>query len=154
MTADELLAALSDEQVLALTIYGEARGEPLEGQVAVGAVIRNRLCTGRWGPTYRAVCLAKAQFSCWSAVGGAGEFSNNQVVLTQARLLVEGGVALPILRQCHFLAQGIASQALLDNTGRATHYLTRDLYVHNPPAWARKLAVTDRIGAHVFLREP
>jgi len=33
---------ISDEQLLARAINGEARGEPYEGQVAVGAVILNR----------------------------------------------------------------------------------------------------------------
>lgn len=34
---------VSDEQLLARAINGEARGEPYEGQVAVGAVILNRV---------------------------------------------------------------------------------------------------------------
>lgn len=34
---------ISDEQLLARAINGEARGEPYEGQVAVGAVILNRV---------------------------------------------------------------------------------------------------------------
>jgi len=35
-------SGVGDEQLLARAIYGEARGEPYEGQVAVGAVIINR----------------------------------------------------------------------------------------------------------------
>lgn len=33
----------SDEQLIARAINGEARGEPYEGQVAVGAIILNRV---------------------------------------------------------------------------------------------------------------
>jgi len=36
-------SSISDEQLLARAINGEARGEPYEGQVAVGAVILNRV---------------------------------------------------------------------------------------------------------------
>ena len=54
-----------DEHVAACTLYGEARGEPLEGQQAVAHVLWNRVADGRWGPNLHAVCQAHAQFSCW-----------------------------------------------------------------------------------------
>ena len=47
------------------TVVGEAAGQPYAGQVAVAAVIRNRVLAGRYGPTVRAVVLAKAQFEPW-----------------------------------------------------------------------------------------
>ncbi|MGE9762726.1 cell wall hydrolase [Pseudomonas sp. PDM20] len=51
---------------LAMTIYGEARGQSYESKIAVGWVIRNRLATGRWGKTYKLVVTARLQFTCWS----------------------------------------------------------------------------------------
>ena len=51
MTLDPLFATLDDAQVIALTLYGEARGEGVEGRIAVANVIRNRLTSGRWGET-------------------------------------------------------------------------------------------------------
>lgn len=79
MTPHEL-----DLYVLARTIWGEARGEPVIGQVAVANVIRNRVEAGRWysaGPgTYMghaippgstaAVCLHPWQFSVWNEPDG------------------------------------------------------------------------------------
>jgi spore germination cell wall hydrolase CwlJ-like protein len=43
MTDAELVGQLSQLDTLALTIYGEARGERVEGRVAVACVVRNRI---------------------------------------------------------------------------------------------------------------
>jgi len=45
----------SDVQLLARAINGEARGEPYEGQVAVGAVILNRMEDSRFPNTIAGV---------------------------------------------------------------------------------------------------
>ncbi|HEY6018760.1 MAG TPA: cell wall hydrolase, partial [Candidatus Paceibacterota bacterium] len=56
-----------DIDVMSRTIYGEARGEQWDGQVAVGWVIRNRLedSAKRYGKTIAEVCQKPYQFSCW-----------------------------------------------------------------------------------------
>lgn len=57
---------LSDKQLLALAIYGEARGEPTEGKIAVGSVVLERVDHRGWdGRTIHEVCLKKYQFSCF-----------------------------------------------------------------------------------------
>jgi hypothetical protein len=60
-----VLDRLTDVQILALTLFGEARSEPIEGIVGVGCVIRNRVTAGLdwWGEGYRGVCLAPYEFS-------------------------------------------------------------------------------------------
>lgn len=55
---------MTDDAWGAMTIDGEARGEPIDGQIAVGEVIRNR--ARRLRRTVPAVVLAPEQFSCWS----------------------------------------------------------------------------------------
>ena len=56
-----------DLMIMAKTIWGEARGEGRNGQVAVAWVIRNRAEHGGWyGNTIRSVCLHPFQFSCWN----------------------------------------------------------------------------------------
>ena len=60
--------------VLAMTLYGEARGESNAGLRAVAAVVMNRVARstarlprGMWGGnTVREVCLKSGQFSCWN----------------------------------------------------------------------------------------
>lgn len=51
-------------EIVAKTIYGEARDFGVLDRLAVGAVIRERvLRPGWWGTTWETVCM---QFGCWS----------------------------------------------------------------------------------------
>ena len=52
-----------DQRCLAVAIYFEARGEPLEGQLAVGQVIMNRVRSGQWGDSVCSVVNQPRQFS-------------------------------------------------------------------------------------------
>jgi N-acetylmuramoyl-L-alanine amidase len=53
--------------VVARTIYGEARGQGILDRLAVGAVIRERvLRPGWWGRGWVGVCKLPWQFSCWN----------------------------------------------------------------------------------------
>lgn len=56
-------AAIDDVQLLAALIQCEAGSEIYEGQVAVGAVVMNRLRSGRYGNSLYSVIYAKGQFS-------------------------------------------------------------------------------------------
>ncbi len=51
-------------ELLARLINGEARGEPYEGQVAVGAVILNRVKSPKFPNTIAGVIYQTNQFSC------------------------------------------------------------------------------------------
>ena len=51
-------------ELLARLINGEARGEPYEGQVAVGAVILNRVKSPKFPNTIAGVIYQDSQFSC------------------------------------------------------------------------------------------
>lgn len=51
-------------ELLARLINGEARGEPYEGQVAVGAVILNRVKSPKFPNTIAGVIYQETQFSC------------------------------------------------------------------------------------------
>lgn len=152
MTDSEVRAALDDYHALALTMYGEARGEAVEGQLFVGCVIRNRVKSPRrFGDTYTKVCTARAQFSCWWPFGGR---ENYALVMARARAIVDADHAErlppdPILRQCLYLASGILSGELTDRAQGATHYLTRALWTSTPPAWAAGRSPLVQVGRHV-----
>jgi len=62
---DEVYAAATTDnvQLLARTINGEARGEPFEGQVAVGAVILNRVGDSRFPKTIAGVIYQPGAFT-------------------------------------------------------------------------------------------
>jgi cell wall hydrolase len=52
--------------VLARTIFGEARGDGAAGMEAVASVVLNRVKIGGWwGGDVIGVCLAKDQLDCW-----------------------------------------------------------------------------------------
>lgn len=56
----------SDVQLLARAINGEARGEPYEGQVAVGAVILNRVKDSKFPNTIAGVIYQSGAFTAVS----------------------------------------------------------------------------------------
>jgi spore germination cell wall hydrolase CwlJ-like protein len=143
-------AQLSELAALMLTIYGEARAETPDGQIAVAQVVMHRLRRGRWGHTIQAVVGAKAQFSCWWKFGG---LQNWERVQAMARTVLAGTVA-PELRQACWIAEGVFGERVTRDLVRgATHYLTADLLRSgHAPAWTRGMTITAHIGGHVFGR--
>jgi spore germination cell wall hydrolase CwlJ-like protein len=134
--------------VVALTIYGEARGEPIEGQIAVANVIRNRVRDGRWGPGYTAVCQAPHQFSCWTPEGGLSNF----MIVDHLRQALDRGAPLPddpTLKACVGIAHAL--DAWIPDTVRgATHYYAD--WLKRPPAWAKGHSPVALVGHHLFFR--
>lgn len=129
--------ALVDQQYyLALTMYGEARGEGAQGMEAVGHVIMNRVKQGGWyGASVKDVVLKPLQFSCWNS----GD-PNRAVMLTATpdKLATANAIA----------GQLLAGQ-LEDITGGATNYHAD--YIS--PSWAKKMTKTVKIGRHIFYKE-
>lgn len=152
MTHDEIRRQMRDGIALLLTLFGEARGEPIEGQIAVGNVIRNRV---RQGKKWAAVCLAPAQFSCWfeeASPNTAGLY-----LIAEALLLSVTPPVIPTekpaFQQCGWLATGLMAGDVLDNTGGALNYVSEALY-QSPkcPAWARTAKSSVLLGSQRFLR--
>src|SRR6185295_7244404 len=115
------LENLSDVEVLELTIIGEGRGEPIEGQVAIGSVVRNRLYSNRVKyDTYNDVCLEDKQFSCWN-IGDP-----NRALLLDIAAKMLDGQTLPdqFIRQCMWVARGIVDWSIIDNTKGSLYYMT------------------------------
>ena len=54
----------SDHRLLAKLVYGEARGESYKGQVAVAAVVLNRVASSEFPNTISGVVYQKNAFSC------------------------------------------------------------------------------------------
>jgi len=63
MSDGTLPATFADTRCLARAVYFEARGEPLEGQLAVAQVILNRVATGRYASSVCGVIDQPRQFS-------------------------------------------------------------------------------------------
>tara|TARA_Y100001963_G_scaffold131404_1_gene188727 strand:+ start:7196 stop:7726 length:531 start_codon:yes stop_codon:yes gene_type:complete len=63
LSAQELT---KEQDIIAQTILGEARGEGKEGMYAVACVIKQRMNLKRFPNTATGVCLQKAQFEYWT----------------------------------------------------------------------------------------
>lgn len=132
---------LPDVTLLALLIYGEARGEKEAGRRAVGHVVLNRLYKSkRYGATLPAVILKKWQFSCFN------QGDPNRAKLEKLAVDPEG----EIYDQCLCVAANLLAGKDEDNTKGATHYFNPAVV---KPAWARKMKHTVTIGNHEFYRE-
>ena len=141
------LPTLPDRMVLALTVYGEARGEPVEGQIAVACVVRNRLHAAPAGTTWRALCLAPEQFSCFNAD------DPNAATIQRAAVALMTTQPPPALAQALWIADGVMSGVVLDPTHGATHYLvTSLLQSEHAPSWAVNQPILVTIGAQSFLK--
>lgn len=121
--------SLSDREVIALTLLGEARGEGEIGMRAVGSVIANRASERH--QSIRTVCLQPYQFSCWLGKGVA-------VKLLKSR---EGVIAGK-------LADAMLNKRLCDVTSGANHYCRFDCH----PNWADPDLMVMRLGNHCFYR--
>lgn len=150
MTVDDVQDKLSEEQSIQLTVWGETRSLSLVGQIAVACVIRNRLNLHfRGAKTYRDVCFARLQFSCWSRLGGSVNFDAVIAAAQQVLTLPENRWAVS-LKTAQQVARGIISNELTDVTDGATHYYHKSI---PPPAWSLAPAVlTKELGGHRFYK--
>lgn len=144
-------------ETLTLTLYGEARGEPIEGRIAVGSVVLNRAKREYRGRSVADVCLYPLQFSCWQPTGGVSNFVH---VIRVAEAVRAGGVPsfdVPKLRDIYaetgWVADGLLKGLIRDRVAGARHYATRTLY-NSPkaPEWLREAPIVCEIGSHVFVR--
>ena len=121
-----------DLDILARTIYGEARGQPYVGQKAVAHVIINRLKRYPRDNTIGKVCLRHLQFSCWNA--GDPNLIKMQVVTLQERQFREA------------MRAALEAYDETDFTYNSTHYHTTSV----SPPWSRGKTPCLVIADHQF----
>lgn len=150
MTDQEVITQLSEADVFAMTLFGEARSEGREGIGAVADVIRNRVKSGKYGEGYRGVCLRPWQFSCWIPAGGRENYE--LVIATASTLQRDRAVAGAALRRCLAVARDTMADRRPDTVMGATHYITEALWRDQAkrPSWVRGVAPVCQVGAHVF----
>jgi len=125
-------AALSEEaNCIATAVYFEARGEALEGQLAVARVIMNRAASGQYPSSWCSVVKQPAQFSFVRH----GQFPTiNTASAAWAK------------------AQGVTRLAM----SNVIPSLSDDvLWYHADyvnPSWGHRLSMAQKIGAHIFYR--
>ncbi len=113
----------SDVQLLASIISAESRGEPYEGQVAVGAVIMNRIAHPSFPNTLSGVIYQEGAFSC----------------------LYDGGINAAVADSAYQAAREAINGS--DPTGGAIYYYN-PAKTTNKWIWSREVVAV--IGAHRF----
>jgi N-acetylmuramoyl-L-alanine amidase len=125
-------APLSDEaNCMAVAVYFEARGESLEGQMAVADVIMNRAASGRYPASWCGVVKQPAQFSFVRN----GQFP-----------------AIDTSSDAWAKAQGVTRLAIANVMPALP---TDVLWYHADyvaPNWRHSLREVEQIGAHIFYR--
>ncbi len=117
----------SDIQLMARAINGEARGEPYEGQVAVGAVILNRVKSSQFPNSISGVIYQAGAFTAVSDGQINSPISENSTVYKAARDAINGW----------------------DPTGGCIYYFNPDTAT-NKWIWSRPLVKV--IGKHRFCK--
>jgi hypothetical protein len=118
-----------EQECLANAVYFEARGEPIEGQLAVAEVVLNRAASGRYPTSLCGVITQKAQFSFIRK----GQFPRAD----------RGSKAW---RKAVAIAQ-IARAELADSLPADVLWYHAD-YVS--PSWGKRLNKQAQIGLHIF----
>lgn len=114
--------SVSDEQLLARAINGESRGEPYEGQVAVGAVILNRVKSSNFPNTISGVIYETGAFTAVSNGQINVAISSDSTVVKAARDALNGwdpsGGALYYFNPATSTNQWIWSRQLIKTIGK------------------------------------
>ena len=133
LVRDHAAAVVTDEEraCLAGAVYFEARGESLEGQLAVAEVVLNRAASGEYPASICEVVKQPAQFS----------FVRNGLFPPIDENSVAWRTAVAVAH--------IADEKLADKLASDVLWYHAD-YV--APAWGRRLARVTQIGAHIFYR--
>ena len=134
----------SEVDILARTLFGEARGEGVKGMEAVACVVLNRVRmaaatrSGKfwWGNSIVTVCQKPYQFSCWS------QNDPNRIKIMK----IDGGD--PLFAICLRIARRAAAGILRDFTEGATHYHA----LSAAPNWAEGQVPLFILGNHVFYK--
>lgn len=122
-----------DEQgnCLATAVYFEARGESLEGQLAVARVVMNRAKSGRYPSDWCSVVKQPWQFS-----------------------FVRHG-QFPMIQRSSSAwarAQGVARIAMTDVVPSVSEDVLWYHATYVAPSWGRRLNLAQKIGTHIFYR--
>ena len=122
-----------DEQAncLATAVYFEARGESVEGQLAVARVVVNRAASGRYPPDWCSVVKQPAQFS----------FVRHRQF-----------PSIDTASSAWARAQGVARLAVANVVPSVGSDVLWYHANYVAPSWGHRLNLVEKIGAHIFYR--
>ena len=140
----ECFLKLDETKLLALCIYGEARGEPMASRLGCASVIMNRKKAGGWyGSTIRDVILKPKQFSCFNS--NDPNYIGLMAIASNWERMYDKDKAL---RECFSIAYAVVEGDMPDNVLGATHYKT----IKCVASWAASMQLVATLGHHEFYR--
>ena len=151
------LERLPDHVLLGLTGWLEARGEPIQGIIAVMFTVINRAAKGHRGHSIPECCLASQQYSCWNDRDPQQAIGLRLAELLWTDQSLEHEPDAIVLTTCLSLAASIVHQhpwPVPDPSHGATHYLNPNT-VARMPDWTKPESgsiQTMRIFNHTFYR--
>jgi spore germination cell wall hydrolase CwlJ-like protein len=121
----------AERNCLASAIYFEARGESIEGQLAVAEVVLNRVASGRYPDSICEVVKQPAQFS-FVRNGAFPPIDKGSAAWRKAMAVAQIAAENP--------ADGLTSDVLWYHANCVA------------PSWGHRLARATQIGTHIFYR--
>lgn len=122
---------------LALLVWREARGEPIEGKLGVANVVRNRVDSAALPDTWEKTMSHKWSFSSFTAPG-------------DLNLVLWPDDDDPTWRDSMEVAERVYDMGGCDNTFGSTLYCNLDVV---KPSWLPYVTFMVKIGKHSFFRE-
>ena len=123
----------TEANCIAVAVYHEARGESVEGQLAVARVIMNRAASGKYPASWCAVVKQPWQFSFVNPrtgeMPGVDPYSGSWARAQGVTRLAIANVIPSLPTDCLWYHANYVS-----------------------PSWGRRLNMVQRIGAHIFYR--
>lgn len=163
---------LSDADVLAQTIWAEARNQGIEGMTAVGNVIMNRVKDTKharmFGDSIKNIVLKNKQFSCWNHKDPNYVYAKkmrkiDHIIRTKRapehKTFEDWSKEFQqsneyqdykLWRAANKLAHSLLSGQHKDTTHGATYYHTTAVH----PVWTKSLHKIGKVGMHIFYRIP
>jgi N-acetylmuramoyl-L-alanine amidase len=134
---------------LAVTIFGEARGEPEQGMLAVGYTAANRAVN----KTVCGVVLAPMQYSVFNENPELRAAAMSLKIIPKHDNIIDAKAWKQSLR----VAQVVIQKEVPDPTNGATHYLSPDLMKelgYQYPLWSKQFKLVAIINNHRFYKQP
>lgn len=127
----------NDIDILARTLYGEAKPNCVEDAQSIACVVLNRLAAHRYGNTIAGVCQKPKQFSCWNP--GDINLTRIKKVTTEDKWFA----------RCLEISELAVKHSLPDVTNGATHYHTRTVH----PSWSADKIPCHETPGHIYFND-
>lgn len=141
----EKVVELKDEEVMALTLYGEARGASFNAKLGMAQVMWNRAKDGRFGTDIKDVVTKPKQFSCFN--DSDPNLSVLMEVVEDFGAVFEENIHL---RECYMVALAVINGCMTGKVKDSLYYHTTGVN----PKWNKKLVLEAKIGNTLFWKEP